>query len=362
MQPFLPPLAAAPAQPARPLPAPRDLQFRFTGTGAEYFRIWIVNVALTILTLGVYSAWAKVRTKQYFYRHMWLEDSTFEYLASPIPILKGRIIIAVALGLLYLSQIYSLAIYLGLVFVMVLLTPLVVQRALAFNARNSAYKNVRFSFTGNAGATFGIYIQMMLVYALTCGIGYPYAQWKLTQFVVSRHLYGDERFLWNVEVGAYFRVFLIALVMVLGVYALAFASVFGAGAALKPSGAGGMETAFLVLVLAVYALLLLPVAYTRARIANLVYGGTRIGPHKLLSNQRARDLLKLYATNALAVVASLGLLMPWAKIRLARYRAEHLQLQAVGPLHAENYELAGKPGAIGDAATDLGDFDFDIGL
>ena len=43
--------------------------FSFTGTSAEYFRIWIVNVALTILTLGVYSAWAKVRTEQYFYGH-----------------------------------------------------------------------------------------------------------------------------------------------------------------------------------------------------------------------------------------------------------------------------------------------------
>ncbi len=29
---------------------------RFTADGWEYFRIWIVNVALTLLTLGIYSA------------------------------------------------------------------------------------------------------------------------------------------------------------------------------------------------------------------------------------------------------------------------------------------------------------------
>ncbi len=40
----------------------------FTGTGADYFRIWIVNLALTVVTLGVFSAWAKVRRLQYFYR------------------------------------------------------------------------------------------------------------------------------------------------------------------------------------------------------------------------------------------------------------------------------------------------------
>lgn len=41
--------------------------FRFTGNGREYFRIWIVNTLLTILTLGIYSAWAKVRKKRYIY-------------------------------------------------------------------------------------------------------------------------------------------------------------------------------------------------------------------------------------------------------------------------------------------------------
>lgn len=37
--------------------------FSFTGSAGEYFRIWIVNIALSIVTLGIYSAWAKVRTK-----------------------------------------------------------------------------------------------------------------------------------------------------------------------------------------------------------------------------------------------------------------------------------------------------------
>src|SRR5436305_11873488 len=48
--------------------APRNLPLSFTGSGSEYFRIWIVNALLSIITLGIYSAWAKVRTLQYFYR------------------------------------------------------------------------------------------------------------------------------------------------------------------------------------------------------------------------------------------------------------------------------------------------------
>ena len=65
---------------------------RFTGSGAEYFGIWIVNLLLTIVTLGIYSAWAKVRRLQYFYRHTELAGSSFDFHGRPIKILIGRII------------------------------------------------------------------------------------------------------------------------------------------------------------------------------------------------------------------------------------------------------------------------------
>src|SRR5215471_19629889 len=85
---------SAPAPTARP-PEP----LRFTGTGSGYFGIWIVNLLLTILTLGIYSAWAKVRRLQYFYRHTELAGSSFDFHGSPVRILIGRIL---ALLLLFL--------------------------------------------------------------------------------------------------------------------------------------------------------------------------------------------------------------------------------------------------------------------
>ena len=46
---------------------PRTEAIEFSGDGGEYFRIWIVNLALSVVTLGIYSAWAKVRRLRYFY-------------------------------------------------------------------------------------------------------------------------------------------------------------------------------------------------------------------------------------------------------------------------------------------------------
>jgi len=109
-----------------------------------------------------------------------------------------------------------------------------------------------------------------------------------------------------------------------------------------------------------YAYLLIPGAILRARLANLLYGGIPIGDHNLGSTQRGLELLKLYATNLVAIVFSFGLLIPWAKIRLAAYRASTLSLIATGPLYAEKL-LDDEPGALGQGLTDLGDFDIGIG-
>ena len=38
---------------------PENLSLVFTGSGSEYFRIWIVNLLLMFVTLGIYFPWAK---------------------------------------------------------------------------------------------------------------------------------------------------------------------------------------------------------------------------------------------------------------------------------------------------------------
>jgi uncharacterized membrane protein YjgN (DUF898 family) len=346
-----------------PQVARREMPFRFTGSASEYFRIWIINTLLTIATLGIYSAWAKVRQKQYFYRSTWLDGASFEYLANPIPILKGRLIMAALLGVLVASQYYSLTAYFIVIGLVLLATPWFTVKALAFNARNSAYRNVRFSFLGNAGEAFGLYVGMGLINVLTCGIAYPYVQWRLTQFVATRHIYGDLPFLWETKSGAYYTTYLIFVGLMLPLYVLigAVMGVMVYSGTLE-GGTGGFDSTFIAITGLVYAYLLIPVAFLRARLANLLYGGLWIGEHALSCTQRARDVLRLYVTNAVAMIFTLGLLIPWAQIRLAKYRANHLTLHASGSLEASALTLQREPGALGDAASDLGDFDFDLGV
>lgn len=353
---------AAHAGPGLPdISTPRDLPVRFTGTAKEYFRIWIVNTLLTIVTLGVYSAWAKVRTKQYFYRNTWLDETSFDYLADPLKVLKGRIIAALALGLLFVSQHYSPLLYFAVLGLLVLASPWVYVKALAFNARNSSYRNIRFAFTARVGEAAGLYLGMLLIHLVSCGLAYPYVQWRFTSFTVWRHWFGDQKFAWSSKSAAYYRVYLLAFLLAAPGYALLISVMTMTSHASGPRAAAGIDMRRLLPLLGLFYLyLLIPGAFLRARTANLLYGGLHIGSHHLSSDQRGLELLKLYFVNVLAIVFSLGLLIPWAKIRLAKYRADHLTVHAEGPLYAEKL-LDDETGALGLGLSDLGDFDIGIG-
>ncbi|MDE0480371.1 MAG: DUF898 family protein [Gammaproteobacteria bacterium] len=72
--------------------------FTFHGNGSDYFRIWIVNMLFTILTLGIYSAWAKVRSKRYFGGNRLRNNISIEYVFL---ILSITFLIIVTLGFFY---------------------------------------------------------------------------------------------------------------------------------------------------------------------------------------------------------------------------------------------------------------------
>src|SRR5437868_4613813 len=84
--------------------------FEFRGSGGEFFRIWIVNIALTLVTLGFYSAWAKVPPRRYFYGNIFVAGHSFDYHASPVRILIGRMIAVLLFGV---SQLASISVFLA---------------------------------------------------------------------------------------------------------------------------------------------------------------------------------------------------------------------------------------------------------
>ena len=104
LEPAIPEAALPPPAP----PVRHTLEFR--GSAAAYFRIWIVNLALTLVTLGIYSAWAKVRRLKSLHGQTYLAGSSFGYHGEAKQILKGRAIAALlVLAYVTLGQVNPLA-------------------------------------------------------------------------------------------------------------------------------------------------------------------------------------------------------------------------------------------------------------
>ncbi len=351
----------APAPPRLPM---REHRFEFDGRAGEYFSIWIVNLALSIVTLGIYSAWAKVRSEKYFYGNTRLAGVPFEYLAKPWPILKGRII-AVTLFVAYvLASQYSLVWQLVLVGVILVATPWLIVRGLAFRARYSSWRGLVFRFIPDYGEAYIRFLLLLLPMLLTLGMLYPWVQGKQKQFIVEHHRFGGQAFRFLVSPGRFYIPYLIAWGALSALMFVLFMALAGV-TAMKLIGSGG-ETgeppvAWVMTIVALfYAAYFVIYVFLAAALANLVYNHVELGGRRLRSTLQGHRLLAIYAANTLAVLCSAGLLIPWAKIRLARYRAENLSLLATDDFDGMRAERRGEVDAT--AAEVDGLFDIDIGL
>jgi uncharacterized membrane protein YjgN (DUF898 family) len=311
---------------------------RFSGRAGEYFSIWIVNLCLSIVTLGIYSAWAKVRRKRYFYGNTRLREAAFDYLADPKAILKGRLLVVAALVVYSVTEKFVPLAALGLALLFLLAFPWLMVRALRFNARNSAHRAVRFGFRGTYGQMWRHVGVPAILVPLTLGIAFPWLLYRRDRFVIENSSYGATGFGFRATAGQYYAVSLKVFAAGLG-FLLGSIVTFGIGA---------------------IPLYLLVRSYAEAAMARLKWDSTALSEIRFSCDWTTGGLFRLQVVNALGIVFSLGLLVPWAAIRTARYKLERLSLSpgaALGGFIASN---EAQVAAIGEEAGEL--FGFDFGL
>ena len=306
---------------------PRTELFEFTGTGGEFFRIWIVNILLSIVTLGIYSAWAKVRTNRYLYGNTRVAGGHFDYHASPMVILRGRII-AIALLLIYslFTQFFPLLGLLALLAILIAL-PFIVVRALTFNARMSSWRNIRFNFVGDVGGAWGAYFGWPSLGVLTAGLFVPFAWFKKAEYGVNNHRLGSTPF----ELGAKpVDFYVMALVLLgMGLAVIAVFAMLGVGLGQLVSASEGNDQAMvLVLVVVGIGYLALFSLFGALRF-RLVYNDLGLGENSIHNSMSVPGYLTVAVTNTLLMVVTLGLFYPWAKVRMTRFLVESLRLEAV---------------------------------
>jgi uncharacterized membrane protein YjgN (DUF898 family) len=365
---------AEPETAARPPLRLRREQFTFTGTAREYFGIWIVNVLLTIVTLGVYSAWAKVRRQRYFYGNTWLAGASFDYHARPVRILVGRLIVLsvlVAYNLaLQFQPILGGLIAVALIFV----APWFVMRGLRFSARVTSYRNVRFDFTGRYGGGFLAYVLGAALIYGSGGILAPLASQWMWGYTLDNLRYADRPIKCEprleklygqwwlpalVLVGGAIALFIVAGVLIF-IFSTQLGAAIGIGEGRKPSPYVFLVGFYVVMIpfLILYAIAGL---LYRAGTRNVALNETIIDKRHALSSSIDRGRYAwISVTNVVATLFSLGLARPWAAIRMARYLASVTALDTTGSLDDYIGTIKDSGSAVGSEYIDVEGFDLGL--
>ncbi|WP_036300586.1 YjgN family protein [Methylomarinum vadi] len=334
--------------------------FEFHGKASEFFKIWIVNIMLSIVTLGVYSAWAKVRTRRYFYGNTLVLNTPFDYLADPVKILKGRLL-AFAIILLYsFSGLLSPLVQGGLLLLFVPLLPWIIVKALQFNCYNSAYRNIRFHFRGEYLSALWTFIGLPILVAFTFGLAYPYFAKERKKFVIANTDYGTAHFAMSATAGQFYRIYVKTTVVALLILLLAAGLNYVLTLLLPVRDHPTMMVLPMLSALLFIPFFMIVYGYIYTAMANLVFNHTRLQHIRLESSLQPAAMCWLYFSNTLAIIFSLGLLVPWAMVRTARYRVSRLSMVSDGDLNEFLAAEEEKAGAMGEELGDL--LDIDIGL
>lgn len=371
------PFDTSPTLPSTPPDEPYQYDFYFYGTGSEYFRIWIVNLLLTIITLGIYSPWAKVRRLRYFYGNTELNDESFDFTANPKRILIGRLIaIGAYLVISVLGEFSPLIAAVGTLLIMALF-PWLVRSTLRFRARNSQYKNVRFAFVGSLLGAYMLFGLVIFANLLITGVGYiavnaqmvgtgvgvfligfallaPFA-WRLFKsYQFDNTQFGEMAFTWHASMLDVYKAVLIPI---------GIAILISIGGVVMAGLGGVIGSDFgVVVVLAVigmYLMVLLILPLIQACLHKVVWGNLTIGKSEFVLNDFSIFRFAfIQFTNFLLIGLTLGLFTPWAAVRLHRYKTETLSLVSY-----ENFDEIITPqmveeSALGEEIADV--FDIDV--
>jgi len=363
--------ADAPHEAAPPLEMRRH-PFEFHGTAREYFGIWIVNVLLTILTVGIYSAWAKVRRLRYFHGNTRLAGSSFDYHARPVQILAGRIIVLAILIVYNLSAYFLPQIVSGIIGIAFLFAiPWFVARGLRFRARVTSYRNVRFDFTGGYGGAFLSYLLGSMLTWGTLGLLAPIGSQWIWNYTLGNLRYGDrpircdprlEKLYGQLVMPA--AVFLGGLVAIVGIGVIAFVAALGTSLDVEsylPSDFAviGILAAIYAAMLPFFLLYVLVGLLYGAGARNVALNETVIdGRHILASTIGRWRFAWIAISNFFATLFTLGLLRPWAAVRMARYLAGATALYSAGPLDDYLSTVKDSEGVVGSEFMDIEGFDF----
>jgi uncharacterized membrane protein YjgN (DUF898 family) len=315
---------------------PSVARLRYHGTGGALFGLVIVNTLLTIITLGIYSFWAKNKVREFHYSHTEMDGDRFAYHGTGGELFSGALkatgiilLLGIGLGIAFAltggdtaAPSVQFAISAAFYISFFLLLTFAINGARRYRLSRSSWRGIRFSFHGVASQFLGMMVKGTLLTIVSLTLYSPFFQNERRAFLVSNARFGSEPFIYSGDGRELFGQYIKALLLTiptLGIYWIWYA------------------------------------AFQH----RYFWNHTTMRGGRFVSEVTGGDLFALHFTNALLVLFTLGIAAPWAIVRTHEFFCEKVSL--VGTVDWASIQQRAQ--GAGSAAEGMVEgFDVDVGI
>lgn len=328
--------------------------------------IHLINLALNIVTLGIYSFWGKTRIRKYLSSHTALGRDRFEYTGTGKELLIGWVkALAIFLPLficlsIRIVQLFAYPVFFGILAVALFLS-------LRYRLSRTRWRGIRFHLGGTIKEYFIISIKRTLINIVTLGWQIPKSDLIRWSYIANNMKYGEANFTFEGSAKRLQKIHLITASFF--VFPLLF--FFGLGIEAGISGVSGnvaqtieqrMDShSFLagIAILMFYVGFLARIWY-RVALWHEKFRGLYLAHLRFKIDITAGGVIKLFITNMLIIIFTLGIGMPIATQRTLRYFVTNMRIGGdLEQLMAEQLKASDISGMGDELAADVG---FDLAL
>jgi uncharacterized membrane protein YjgN (DUF898 family) len=285
--------------PVAPIDTNQVRQLFFHGTGGSLFGIVMVNAFLTIITLGIYHFWGKVRVRNYLMSQTEFEGDRFAYHGTGKELLIGFLKAAVVFGSFYLilnaipylyGTVAKVAAFVLAYGLLLMFIPVAMVGSRRYRLSRISWRGVRFSFRGEIVDFIKIFLKGTLLTVITFGFYTPIFDVKRYAFMASNSYFGNQKFEFDGNGMDLFGSYILAALLTLPTLGLYW-------------------------------------FWFLAKKQRYLWDHTSIGAARVRSTVTGGALFLLSLGNLLLLIFTLGLGWPWVLARNVRFAFTYLTLE-----------------------------------
>jgi uncharacterized membrane protein YjgN (DUF898 family) len=211
-------------------PPEGSYRFRYHGEGAAFFILILKNALLTLVTVGIYAAWAKAERRRYIWSNVEFHGQRLEFTGNGLELFKGYLKVVAAYFVLFgipgivgaTGQKDAQLVLQGIAGVALLvLIPFAIYRSRAYILSRTRWRSIRLGLDGSAGPYVRAFLVGALLSIVTLGIYSPWMACKLRSIMVNNTRLGSEKFRYDGRGGELFPIWikgLLLTIVTLGIY------------------------------------------------------------------------------------------------------------------------------------------------